>query len=434
MSRTSLGFIAAALVAGCGPNGTMPGSRCDDASSPDECRLTCDPRPGATALCPAGFFCAEDGYCDQVCTPGSTECGDGYVCTADGRCVDDGVTDPFGPDAACPAIVFNPMPKTPSIGLVLDQSGSMLYGKIDDSNDPTDETAQDQAAAACATDPNCRLTAMRAALTGPTGVVTQLQGKAYFGASQYTCDKEYPDPASALQLISAPRALDNASAIDTNLGLVDATNSWNTPTFAAIDAMVADFVANPPPADSPPAIILATDGLPTNCGTGAGVALNSLGQPGDATVRKDAVVAAAQHAYDTAVGSFSHIPVYVLALNLDDPHFQEVANVGQGAPRSATGASAIPYYTTTSAAQLQTAFQSIINGVLTCDLMLTQGIDMAHAASGTVTLNGQTLTFGSDWILVDPTTIRLQGAACDTLKTTSTPDIVASFPCESVLL
>jgi hypothetical protein len=72
--------------------------------------------------------------------------------------------------------------------------------------------------------------------------------------------------------------------------------------------------------------------------------------------------------------------------------------------------------------------------VLTCDLMLTQGIDMGHAASGTVTLNGQPLTFGTDWILVDPTTIRLQGAACDTLKTTSTPDIVASFPCESVLL
>lgn len=441
MSRISLGFIAAALVAGCGPRGSTPGSKCDDTNAPDECRLTCDPRPGAPTVCPAGFFCAEDGFCDQVCAPGSAECGAGYVCTDDGRCVDDGIVGPFGPDAACPAIVFNPTPQTPSIGLVLDQSGSMLYGYIDESPDPdpnsTDPAVQMLIAsrkAACATDPRCRLTAMREALTGTNGIVTQLQGKAYFGSSQYTCDKEFPDPTSALQLFDAPRSLNNAAAIDSQLGMVNASNSWNTPTFAAIDAMVADFVANPPPAGSPPAIILATDGLPTNCATGAGVALNAMGQPGDATVRKDAVVAAAQHAYNTAVGGFSHIPVYVLALNLDDPHFREVANVGQGAPRSATGSSAIPYYTSSNAAQLQSAFQSIINGVLTCDLALTQGIDMAHAASGTVTLNGQPLTFGSDWILVDPMTIRLQGAACDTLKTTPNPDIVASFPCESVLL
>ena len=144
-------------------------------------------------------------------------------------------------------------------------------------------------------------------------------------------------------------------------------------------------------------------------------------------------MAAAGRAYNTAVGGFLHIPLYVLALNLDNSHFQEVANVGQGVPRSTTGAGAIPYYATSNATDLENAFLSIINGVLSCDLMLTQAIDMTLAASGTVTLNGQALTFGSDWILVDPTTIRLQGAACTTLKTASNPTITASFPCEAVI-
>lgn len=433
MARIGFAVLFVAVLASCART-KVGQSKCDDvATAPAECQITCDPRPDAPNTCPAGFHCSPDGLCDQVCTPGSDECGDGYVCTADGRCVDDGTIDPNGPDAACPAVVFSPMPQTPSIGLVLDQSGSMLYGLINDSNDPTDPTIQAQRKAACATNPDCRLTAMRSVLTGTSGVVTQLQSKAYFGSSQYTCDKEFPDPTSALQLINAPRTLNNAAAIDSALGMVNATNSWNTPTFAAIDAMVADFVANPPPAGSPPAIILATDGLPTNCGTGAGVALDGNNMPGDATVRKDAVVAAAERAYNTAVGGFSHIPVYVLALNLDNTHFQEVANVGQGKPRSATGASAAPYYTSSSATDLQNAFLSIINGVLTCDLMLTQAIDMTLAANGTVTLNGQPLTFGSDWILVNPTTIRLQGAACTTLKTAMNPSISASFPCEAVL-
>jgi hypothetical protein len=434
MFRIALALATAAAVAGCPrpePAGT---SRCEGVvDAPDECQITCDPSPAAPNTCPSGFHCTPDGFCDQFCTPNSAECGDGYVCTADGRCIDDGTVDPNGPDAACPAVVFNPTPQTPSIGLVVDQSGSMLYGLINNSNDPTDPVIQAQRKAACATDPNCRLTAMRSVLTGANGVVTQLQSKAYFGSSQYTCDKEFPDATSALQLIDAPRALNNATAIDTALGMVSSTNSWNTPTFAAIDAMVADFVANPPPAGSPPAIILATDGLPTNCGTGAGVALDGNGNPGDATVRKDAVVAAAERAYATAVGAFQHIPVYVLALNLDNTHFQEVANVGQGRPRGTTGASAIPYYSTSNAADLQNAFLSIINGVLSCDLSLTQAIDMTLAANGTVTLNGQPLTFGSDWILVDPTTIRLQGGACTTLKTAMNPSIMASFPCEAVL-
>ena len=146
------------------------------------------------------------------------------------------------------------------------------------------------------------------------------------------------------------------------------------------------------------------------------------------------MIAAAQNAYNTSVGGYAHIPVYVLAMNIDLPHFQELANVGQGVARSITGAGAVPYYPVANAPQLQAAFQTIINGVLTCDLALTQPIDMTKAQNGSLTLQGQMLQYGTDWILVDPTTIRLQGAACDTLKSTPNPALQASFPCGSVLL
>lgn len=423
MAHASLGLVVAALtLVGCGPRVHTGASKCEKDPSLAECALACDPQPGAPAVCPAGWHCAPDGFCDSVCTPGSAECGDGFVCTDDGRCEDDGTVEQPGPDAPCPDVIFTPMPQTPSIGLVLDQSGSMLYGLINDNVATIDK-------ATCATNPDCRFTAMRDALTGPAGVVTQLQSKAYFGHSQYTCDREFQptNDTSVLQLFTTPRALDNAAAIDAQLALTSPANSWNTPTFAAIDAMVASFVANPPPASSPPAIILATDGLPTNCGTGPGY--------GAATpaAREDLVVAAAQAAYTTAVGGYDHIPVYVLSMNIDLPHFQEVANVGQGAARDATGASAIPYYPVGNAAQLQAAFQTIINGVLTCDLALTGTIDMTQAQTGSLSLNGQVLQYGVDWILVNGTTIRVQGAACDTLKATPNPTIQASFPCGSVV-
>ncbi|MDX2093365.1 MAG: hypothetical protein SFX73_36310 [Kofleriaceae bacterium] len=420
MSRLSLAFITTLYIVGCGPRGHTGVSKCEQDPNLPECRTVCDPAPGAPTVCPAGWHCSADGFCDSVCTPGSAECGDGYICTPDGRCIDDGNIDPGGPDAACADVVFTPKPQTPSIGLVLDQSGSMLYGLITDNTTVIDKST-------CPSNPSCRYTAMRDALTGPTGVVTELQGKAYFGHNQYTCDKEFQavNDTSVLQLFTTSRALNNASAIDTQLAMANPTNSWNTPTFAAIDAMVADFVANPPPANSPPAIILATDGLPTNCGTGVGY--------GAATpaLREELVVSAARNAYNTSVGAYDHIPVYVLAMNIDSTHFQHVANVGQGADQYL---GSTDYYTVASKAQLLAAFQTIINGVLTCDLELTQPIDMTKAEQGTVTLNGQTLSYPSDWSLVGPTTIRLEGSACDELKLTPNPTIMVKFPCGSVLL
>ncbi len=374
MNRVALfaACLAGAVSIGCGPKEF--GSVCDTVPAPSECQTACDPSPGAANNCPAGFHCAPGGQCDAQCTQGGGQCGPDYTCTSDGYCVDGSGPPMNGPDANCPAVTFTPQPVTPSIQLVLDQSGSM-WQQIGPGV--------------------TRYAAMREALVGTAGVVTQLESKAYFGSLLYTCPS----------FTSIARALNNAAAIRTSID--SKTGGDNTPTHEAINAAVQDFQANPPPAGSPPAIVLATDGLPNLCG--AGVDTRNLS------------VQAAQNAF--AAG----IPVYVLAINQSDSHFQDLANAGQGM----VGAT---YYPVTNATALAAAFQTIINGVISCDLSLTSNIDPAQAMTGTVTLNGTTLMYGSDWVLVNNNIIRLQGQACQTLKSSSSPSVQATFQCGSVIL
>ena len=126
MNRLSLvaACLSGVLAFGCGPKEF--GSVCTEVPAPAECMTACDPAPGAANACPGGFHCSPDGKCDAQCTVGGGQCGDGYTCTSDGYCVDDGSgSNMNGPDASCPAVNFTPMPTTPSIALVIYRSGSM---------------------------------------------------------------------------------------------------------------------------------------------------------------------------------------------------------------------------------------------------------------------------------------------------------------------
>lgn len=380
MTRSFAFSLVSALlaVAACGPK--QFGSVCDSDLPPAECQTTCDPTPGAPNTCSPGFHCSPAGTCDAQCTQGGGECGDGFTCTSDGRCV---VDDPvnMGPDAACPAVNFTAMSVTPSIGLLLDQSGSMYdnnFGNV------------------------TRYQAMRDALVGANGVVTQLESKAYFGSMLYTTTN-CPNP-----IVSAvPRALNNAGQVRASIDTYLNSRGANTPTHRAIDSMVASFQTQPAPAGSPPVIVLATDGLPNDCDTNNSTTTQS--------------VAAAAAAY--AAG----IPLYVLAINQSSTHFQDLADAGQGMANA-------PYYIANDAASLAAAFQQIINGVISCDLSINGTIDEGQAMNGTVTLNGMTLMYGTDWQLVNGNIIRLVGNACTTLKNSTNPQVNASFPCGAVIL
>lgn len=385
MNRLSFAFAASLSLVACGPKEF--GSVCTEVPAPEACMTACDPSPSAANSCPAGFHCSADGKCDAQCTLGGDQCGEGYACTADGYCIDDSGPGSNGPDASCPAITFTPMPVTPSIQLVLDQSGSMSDPDIS----PT------------------RYDAMRNALVAPTtGVVSALEAKAYFGSKLYTCNNNND------AFTDVPRALNNAAAIRTSID--NKRPGSNTPTASALNKAVADFAASPPPAGSPPIIVLATDGEPNSCNQNMNQ--NQYNQQS---------VTAAGAAY--AAG----IPVYVLAISANQTllnHLQAVANAGQGHQANQPN---IPYYPANNAAQLAAAFQTIINGVISCDLKLTSSIDTTSAMNGTVTVNGQALVYGTDWVLVGGNIIRLQGAACTMLKGATNPMVSATFPCGSVI-
>ena len=387
MTRLSAVWLVAGLAA-CAPKISNGIDICTAVPTPAACSEQCDPSPGAANTCPSGFHCSPEGKCDAVCTPGGTQCGDGYACTSDGQCEATGSDGVDGVDASCPAVHFTPTRVTPSIELVLDRSGSMDMNDISPS----------------------RYQALHTGLTGSTGAVTTTQANVYFGAALFAADQT---PCLSLTGYTVPRALNNATAINTLISN-DPPNGGNTPTAAAITLVTADFALNPPPAGSPPIILLATDGEPNSCDG------STATEPGDSL----AAVAAAY-----ALG----IKTYIIGLaGLETQYLQEVANVGVGQPQN-TGTAT--YYTANNAATLAAGFNQIINSALSCDLTISGQIDPSQAASGTLTVNGTVLTYGTDWTL-DPngTTIHLLGSACTTLETASNPQVDASFPCGSVIL
>lgn len=391
LTRAALASVLVFAAAACGSKN--PGQDlCKQIPAPAACMTQCDPSPGAQSSCPSGYHCTPDGTCDAVCTPNGNQCGAGYICTMDGQCVGDGSGGPPPVDASCPSVHFSPTKTTPSIELLLDRSGSMGTPDIN----PT------------------RYDALHTALTGAMGAITQAQGEAYFGAALFSGDETPCPPNATLDGKSVPRALNNLAAID---GLISANSpNGDTPTAEWITAVTADFAANPPPMGSPPIILLATDGEPNSCN--------------DNTLNTPPSIAAAKAAYMQGVRLF----IIGLATNggaLNPQFLQDMANAGTGV---AAGQPNAPYYTANDPASLVSAFNTIINGVLSCDLTLSGSIDPSQAMSGQVTLNGMVLTYGTDWTL-DPNgmVIHLIGNACNTLKSSPNPTVDAAFPCGAVI-
>jgi hypothetical protein len=300
---------------------------------------------------------------------------------------DDPMDPGSSPDANCPGVSFTAKAVTPSIQLLLDRSGSM--------SESIGNTS--------------RYNAIRTSLVdGTNGVVTKLQNKAYFGASLYSSDSPCP------KLYSVGRNMANQPSI---ASLINGQSpNGNTPTGPAIDQVVADFAANPPPAGSPPIIVLATDGLPNECNDG-----------NNTTAGQAKSIAAATNAYSKGIRLF----ILAVGNGIADQHLQAMANAGAGVQQGQPNA---PYYVSNTPQDLTNAFNAIIGGVVSCELNIDGDVDPDRASGGTVTLNGMPLTYGTDWTLSGPHTIKLLGAACDTLKNSSNPMVNATFPCGTVIL
>jgi hypothetical protein len=295
-----------------------------------------------------------------------------------------------GSDDACVTLHFSATKTIPSIQLLIDRSGSMLHNFADDPS-PIDSTHPQ------------KYPVEVDSIVGAMGVVTQLQGSVNFGASMF------PGTKCTSALFTVGRALNNKTSISDLLNAHKPDSMASTPTAAAIASAVQELVTNKPPPDSPPAIVLVTDGLPNDCSGSTDT----------------------QPTIDAAASSFTqHIPLYLLAVGTKiDPAFeQQLANAGQGV---AKGQPDVAFFTATDPASLATAFQDIIRGVVSCDLAITNGtVNADDAASGTVTVDGKALTYMTDWTLDDTgTIIHVLGDACTALKNAANPTVDAAFPC-----
>ncbi len=403
MRVVSVGFgcLLIALAMGCGSSdiGAKP---CEAADAPADCGAVCvDNRDCAT-----GLYCGADQTCTAECS-NAIGCGDGQTCTARGQCeggmgsdVDGGaggsnVDGGSGVGGDCPRVTAELSPVVPTVYLLIDHSGSMnqpFPGAVD------------------------RWTAVRTALTDPGGAVDALESKVVFGASLYTNDNAGTCP----DLTAVAPALTNAAPIKMLLQDNVPDADADTPTGDSIVALLANIAADPPPAESPAIIVLATDGEPDSC---------EHRNPNNDMERRQAreeAVNGAKAAHDAGIDLF----ILSVGNAIAEEHLQEMANAGVG---QAAGGPQAPFYPANDRQALINAFDTIIRGTRSCELAIDGTVSAGRAGEGTVTINGTTLEYGTDWEVVDSMTLRLLGAACDTLLNENDVTVSAEFPCGVII-
>jgi hypothetical protein len=285
---------------------------------------------------------------------------------------------------SCTATAFTVTPVTPYIQLVVDGSGTMFQETINGTQ---------------------KFQAVQKALvqtSSPAGALVALQNKAMFGASVFTSEQ-------CPKLYAAPCTLGNLAGITTALSDGSQSQGLFDPLDKAISAVATNLAAAP--AGSKKYIVLATDGVSNSCNSNQDSPAAGL--------------AAVTAAYAT-----NNITTYIIGLGNADGDgawtgFQsDIANAGAGG----TGTP----YAANSLADLTTAYTTIFNLVLDCELTLDGTIDVAQASLGTVKLNGTALVYTTDWTAVDEHTIKLVGQKCiDYNSAVTTPEITATFTCGS---
>ena len=373
----------------------------------------CDKACTSDSQCEASF--CQNGKCVANCT--ATEgCGSDSTCnTTRGRCVPNMGTGGTGGTGdtggnACQSVTITPTRSIPNVMFLVDQSGSMQnpFGVGD------------------------RWEGAHDAIVTVTG---QLDSIVRFGLTTYTSDDgDFNPPCPRLPVAGDPLAtsprvdfgLNNANAIGNNSiypSSYPGDAGGDTPTGDSIDALVDIIQSNPPPAEGPTIIVLATDGEPDTCEV-----------PNPQTGQQEAVNAAtASHA--------AGLDVFILSVGneVSDSHLQEMANVGVGKPASESGDPA-PFWKATTPEGLGDAFQQIISDSISCDIQIDKRLDEDIACNdpeSDVRLNGTRLDCSAtDGWRVKPNVddiIELVGSACDTFKSGDVT-ITAEFPCGAIVV
>jgi hypothetical protein len=279
----------------------------------------------------------------------------------------------------------------PTVWLLLDQSTSM----DEDFGDTT------------------RWLAMQETLFDPDqGIVSELQTVVRFGMSLYTSDGGFEGGACPILTEIGP-ALDNGQAMAATLDGVEPTG--DTPTGESLAVVAAELVAYED-GDGPKIIVLATDGEPDTCAA-----------PNPQTGQPESLAACAM-AYEQGLS------VYVVSVGdeVGVEHLQQMANVGVG--KELDDPDPAPYYQALDPEALVAAFDAIIGGIVSCELVIEGIVDPETACDGTVLLDGTPLVCGDDWEFQPPASLVLLGAACEALQDGSPHSVEASWPCDSIMI
>lgn len=394
-------FVLVALTGcdACSGTAGIEGGPCESDNPPASCGMACD----SESPCPPAYYCGPAGTCTADCDPDIGGCTSDYYCAADGRCVPRPGRDGSPPDVAgyCAAVELMSRPVTPTVYLIVDQSGSM--------------TAEDFGG-------QTRWDGLRQALLRtPDGLVASLEDRVRFGLALYSANGEGSTEGPAMGecplITSVDPAIMNYTPIAGVYNPADPIDE--TPTGDAIEAVLARVVGEPDPDGNLTIFIVATDGEPDRC---------EQANPNPHPQAHAESIAAATHAFEAGIRT------YMIWVGPDAArgHMQDMANAGTG-----LGAGGMaPYWVAGDEAGLTTALTEIVGGVLSCDVRLDGRIDPTMACEGTVMLNGRTIPCDDPdgWHAISETVIQLTGSACDELRAMAGSTLVASFPCGVILI
>jgi hypothetical protein len=280
----------------------------------------------------------------------------------------------------------------PDLLIVLDKSGSM---------------AEDQMDNTCARGAVCE-SKWSDMIAGINMVVGQTEATIRWGLKYFSTDGNCGVTAGA----AVPIAANNAMAISTSI--MGENPEGNTPTAAGVTSGATYLMGLTDP--NPKYILLATDGEP-NCGAGK------------KSSASDAAGAEAAVTMSAAAG----IPVFVVGVGDVTSAHTTLNALATNGGRPQTGDPA--FYPVTNTADLVSVLTKIGGQIASCSFSLGKAppdpTNIAVYADG-VRL-AQSMTNGWEYG-AGMTSVELNGAACDNVKSKATKDIQAVFGCPGVVI
>ena len=362
-----------------------------------------------------------------------------------------------GAGGACMERQYQIVPKTPTVFLLVDQSGSMFECR-------TNGGAKSATANECANHADTSWYPLR---DGVLQVVQQLGSTVRFGFSAFT--GEIGD-AMCPTLDPVSPALDNAAAISARYKGLVPPKKGETPTRAAL-VQVGDLLAKDTQAPGEKFILFVTDGQPDYCDDGnplcppdsvvgelqtlatANIHTLVFGISSPLTTISDAVLAAFANAgagkpvgylnpdvnaiYDQCAG----VPGWQADFATTNKPAMRPSTIGAYAPTGGTATVFKPDLTNQTA--LVNEISNALSGVKSCVFDLSDPTSGKPIMVDTTQLDkAHVLIMGADvpldatngWHMTSDTQLELTGTACDTWRQPANTTIDFQFPCQIIIV